>query len=182
MGCPSEDECPAPTGSEYYYVSFVLDGPAIEPENVFLIYGGADKGFSGPEITVYKDYNVMLIGAFNCPYAGGGISKFSFGCELAFDTRGNYIGTYSDQGITVGNFYFGNILQIKEGGELYNYNLVDGSLTITSFGDVGGDAEGTFNLTLEAILKSAPSYGIDLTAIGDFRLIRLADSNRPTAP
>lgn len=172
LGCDGL-ECVVPTGREYYYVSFVLDGPAIDPENVILNFGSV-KG--GPEITVYQDDDSMVISAFWCPYSWGGHSIFLLDCHLLFDTRGDYIGTYGDQGTTIGQFY--SRYTIKEDGQLYEYHMVDGSLTITSFGDVGGDVIGTFNLTLEGDVPSAPSYGLSLTAIGEFRVIRIEDSYR----
>ena len=179
LGCPGEgQECPAPTGSEHFYVSFTLDGTEIEPENVVLIYGMANKGYDGPEITVFQDFNSMAVMAWSCPYGAGGSFKFCFNCELNFDTRGEYIGTYSDQGITIGQLGELNSLEIKEGGQLYYYDLIDGSVTITAFGDVGGDVIGTLNLTFQAGTYTAPSYGLNLTAIGQFCVKRVADSNR----
>jgi len=40
------------------------------------------------------------------------------------------------------------------------------------------DVIGTVNLTLEAVEHAAPSHGIDLTAIGQFCVIRVEDSIR----
>ena len=120
----------------------------------------------------------MAMQSYECPYADGGSSKIRFGFELYFDTRGDYIGTYSDQGITIGQLGGLTALEIKEGGQLYYYELVDGSVTITAFGDVGGDVIGTFDLTFIAGTYVAPSYSWELTVTGQFSVKRVADSYR----
>ena len=87
---------------------------------------------------------------------------------------GEYIGKYGGDAPYVGGFQF--FLCLKEDGLLYCYGAdVTGTMTIYTVGNVGGDVDGVFDVTFEAMSTSAPSYGSPLTVIGGFRLLRVSD-------
>lgn len=175
--CGSET-CTEPTGPDYHYVRFTLDGPVIDAEIIILNFG-VDKDISSPTFALWPDGNEtgtnMVLEGWYC--GGGQETSINFRLLIGLIpyTPGVYIGTYGGESPTAGFFtYFG--LEIIENGEryYYNYTFADSSLTIITFGDVGGDAVGTFDVTMVSD-ASAPSYGINLTAIGEFRFLRVPD-------
>jgi len=62
--------------------------------------------------------------------------------------------------------------------DFYQYRATGGTLTITSFGDVGGAVEGTFDVTFTHMVPVALGDPT-LTITGDFRLLRVSADDFP---
>ena len=164
--------CTKPTGPDYYYIRFDLDG-----EDIILNYGSPDFDKYNPWVAISPSEDLICFGGRYCYYSIEPDLLFFLGGWLHPSTPGEYIGEYGDGSATpIGGY---NIqLIIRESGVRYDYiSDVSGTLTITTIGDVGGDVEGAFDITFESYETStpAPSYGSPLTAVGTFRLLRLSD-------
>lgn len=175
VGCTAEDECTKPAGPDYYYIRFTLDGSEMDAEEIIILnYGRSDVEGNNPWVTLSPSGNSMW---FNGMYCIPGSTPADVLVEMQGwlypNTPGEYIGTYGGPDTPVG--YYTIFPEITESGELYYYHAVDGTIKIISFGDVGGDVVGTFDLTYENDNIPAPSYGSPLTAIGEFRLLRVSD-------
>jgi hypothetical protein len=115
-----------------------------------------------------------------------GISVDFLGSLLPY-IKGEYIGDYifiANNGaggnvlnsIAVGYGYLS--INIWDGLDGYQYRATEGTVTITSFGDVGGAVEGTFDVTFTLMVPLA--LGDPTLAItGDFRLLRVSADDFP---
>ena len=68
-------------------------------------------------------------------------------------------------------------IEYEDSGSGYSYNLDSGSLTVTSFGEVGEAISGTFSATLFKLIPSvakAPAPTIEVTD-GEFKVKRVVD-------
>jgi hypothetical protein len=156
-------QCTIPTGPDYYHIGFTLDGFAIDEQDIILNFGCDSED---PWIVLRSEitFDSMEIDGWYC--RGGDIASFP--------TFKVHIGLYSyTPGVYEG--YVGSGLTITEDDIEYEYTTSDATLTITSFGDVGGDVVGTFDFTYEST-NPAPSFSTPLTATGGgFRVLRIPD-------
>lgn len=172
---PPGGPCIEPTEPNYHYIRFTLDGLAMDAEDVILNFGGYDD----PTLVWWPNLGWTEMDGFNC---GGGqtaaFPQFRLWARLSPYTPGVFEGVYGGPGPSIGGVSIS--LTITEGGIEYQYGATSSTLTITTFGDVGGDVVGTFDATLEstdpAPSLGSPSFGSSLTAtIGEFRVLRGAD-------
>ena len=179
VGCFSEDMCTKPTEPDYHYIRFTLDGPEMDAEEIIILnFGRPDVDAENPMVTLSPDEDSMNYSGTYCFHTSTPPDvMFEMYGWLYPNTPGEYIGTYGGLDTPVG--YFSTWPWITENGEVYMYHTVDGTIEITSFGDVGGDVVGTFDLTYESDNIPAPSYGSPLPITGDFRLLRVSDTYWP---
>jgi hypothetical protein len=172
-GCAGDDMCTKPTEPDYYHIGFTLDGFAIDQQDIIFNFG-FDIG-DDPTLALNTDHTSLLMVGWYCK--GGTVADFAmFKVEisLVIFTPGVYEGVYDGPSPpAIGNVY-GRLI-ITEDDIDYDYSVTDGTLTITAFGNVGGDVVGTFNFTYEST-NPAPSFSTPLTATGGgFRVLRIPD-------
>ncbi len=159
LGCDPMNPKP-----DYYHVSLTLNG-----QEITLNYGLRDIHLDDPTAFLSLDGNYIAIQAQNQQAEAG--TLVSIGSSLSV-TPGNYTARYeAGQTASAG-------MMICEGPTGYPYNAVSGFVTIDTFGDVGGEVDGSFYLIFEST-SAAPLYGTPLAASGDFRLLRIADRSFP---
>ena len=162
-GCASEDGC-----STEYYIKFTVNG-----QEYSLNSGTPQIDENTPAITVSPNEDTIYTQNGTCGSADQMQLSIEFYGWLYPDTPGEYIGTYSQTGSDDGlsNIY----LMISEPfPDQSSYFQSGGTFTITTFGDVGGIVEGTFDVTWVSSAP-APSFGSPMTTVGEFRLLRVSD-------
>ena len=70
-------------------------------------------------------------------------------------------------------------ISVGEDSNLYEYTSSSGTITVTSFGDVGEAIEGTFDLTFVGGLMPTAFGGSPEDVIGSFRVKRIAAEDVP---
>ena len=167
------ERCTIPTGPDYYHIGFTLDGFAIEQQDIIFNFGD-DAEPENPRLALDINQDSMEMIGWYC--RGGdpaSFTTFKVNIGLYFDTPGEYEGVYGGPGPSIGSV--GSLLTITEEDIEYEYFASDGTLTITAFGDVGGDVVGIFDFTYEST-NPAPSFSTPLTATGGgFRVLRIPD-------
>jgi len=163
--------CTKSNGLPPYYIKFTIDGNEV----VF------DLGMTGIESDPFA--SVTEVDGFNTMF---------FATPLTTDVPGlpdNYIliriydvenpsqivypRTYTYIPIGGDPLY----IEYEDSGSGYSYNLDSGSLTVTSFGEVGEAISGTFSATLFKLIPSvakAPAPTIEVTD-GEFKVKRVVD-------
>ena len=168
---PYGPNCTKPTSPDYYTIRFTLDGSAIDQQDIILNFSGDSDD---PILALWTDLDWMEMSGWYCK--GGTVAEFptfEMWARPMFYTPGVYEGVYG-RGEPGPIGYIESTIKIIEDDIEYDYWLTDGTLTITMFGNVGGDVEGTFDFTYE-LAEPAPSFGTPLTALGEFRVLRLTD-------
>ncbi len=158
-GCEATTYYPLNPNPEYYYVNFALGAQGITCN-----YGVPPEG--PPWLALSPAGTRIHIESMT---GGLGLGVTWCGWLIGL-TPGIYVGAYDG---TVGLTFMYMI--IHENGVMYHYSGT-GAVTIDAFGAVGGDIEGSFSLTFAAQDAPSPTFGTPLTAIGGFRLLRVADS------
>jgi hypothetical protein len=182
IGCAAEDECPLNPEPAYYYIRFTMDGPEYTlDEQVYTVNYSHPYYNSKPSAILSPDEsNIFIVGQI----CGNGSERADIALQLhgylSPSTPGVYIGTYDDTGSDAG-FFISLFYEITEPyPNNYFYLKTGGTITINTFGDVGGDVEGNFDITIESTVPvPAPSFGLYLTVVGEFRLLRLSDEYFP---
>lgn len=175
-GDGDEDVCTKPVGTGYYYIRFTLDGSEIDAQDIILNFGGDD---ANPTLVWWPNLGWIEFTGFYCE---GGTNAsfpiFQLWIQPVPSTPGEFEGLYDGPDPpSIGGV--SSCLSIWEDGLVYEYWVTaDGTLTITTFRDVGGDVEGSFNFTLETVEEedAAPSFGTPVTAVGNFRVLRGPDN------
>jgi hypothetical protein len=174
-GDGDEDVCTKPAGTDYYYIRFILDGSEIDAQNIILNFGG---DVNDPTLVWWPNLGWIEFEGFYCE--GGKDASFpifQLWIQMVPSTPGEFEGVYDGPDPpAIGGV--SSCLNIWEDDLVYEYwVMTDGTLTITTFGDVGGDVEGSFDFTLETLEEdgAAPSFGTPLTAVGNFRVLRGSD-------
>jgi hypothetical protein len=167
--CGGEEGCPLNPAPDYFYIQFNISGeeytigePVITLNFAYLPYTIDDP------LAVLDDANHIIIVGSNC----GGMNTMDANINLTIDlfpsTAGVYVGTYTDEGTATGTC--GVHGPFSDGQEDHFYGSTDSTVTITSYGDLMGDVEGTFSCTLEYVDTPTPSFGSPLVLSGSFRV------------
>lgn len=168
------ETCTIPTEPDYYHIGFTLDGFAIDQQDIIFNIG-FDNG-EDPTLALNTSHTSLLMVGWYCK--GGEDAPFpTFEVEisLAIYTPGEYEGVYGGPDPPAIGDVYGH-LTITEDDIDYDYFVTDGTLTITTFGDVDSDVVGTFDFTYESE-NPAPSFSTPLTATGGgFRVLRIRDN------
>jgi len=166
------ESCTIPTGPDYYHIGFTLDGFAIDEQDIILNFGD-DNEPENPLLALDINQKLKMVGWYCRGGDPASFTKFKVNIGLQFYTPGEYEGVYGGSGPSIGSV--GSLLTIMEEDIEYEYQASDATLTITAFGDVGGDVVGTFDFTYEST-NPAPSFSTPLTATeGGFRVLRIPD-------
>jgi hypothetical protein len=167
------ERCTIPTQHDYYHYRFTLDGSEFEAQEIILNFGD-DAEPEKPYLFMEIDSTRMAIVGWYC--RGGderSITYFGVSTALFPQTPEVYVGVYGGSGPSIGNV--DSQLSIWEDDIEYKYTSFEGTLTITTLGNVGSDVVGTFNFIYEST-NPAPSFSTPLTATGGFlRVLRIPD-------
>jgi hypothetical protein len=182
IGCAGEDECPLNPESAYYYIRFTMDGPEYTLDGQVYTVNYSHPYYNGkPSAILSPDEDAIFIVGQIC---GNGSERADIALQLhgylSPSNPGVYIGTYDDTGSDAGIFFslFYEITEPYPNDCVYL--KTGGTITINTFGDVDGDVEGNFDITIESAVP-APSFGSPLTVAGGFRLLRLSDEYFPAS-
>jgi hypothetical protein len=173
--------CDSGGEGEDFYIRFTMDG-----QEYILTFGYSDGSTDAPvaalqHISDTQD-GIFLYGS-NWEESGdtSGILVSFLGSLLPY-IKGEYIGDYTlavingFNSIYVGDGYLS--INIWDGLDGYQYRATGGTVTFTSFGDVGGAVEGTFDVTFTIMLPAALGDS-PLTVTGGFRLLRVSVDDFP---
>jgi len=167
------------SGGAEYYIKFTTDG-----QEYLLTYGyPLDISKDAPMLIVWVG-SVDDIQIYGTNWQEGIETPeilIDFEGWLHADINGEYLGEYTleDNGI-VGNYAgYGEFhINILDAPYEYAYYSAGGTVTITSFGDVDGAVEGTFEITFDLYVPTALGDStLDIT--GDFRLHRISEDDFP---
>jgi len=169
------ESCTIPTEPDYYHIGFTLDGFAIDEQDIIFNFGD-DHSPENPALALNTDHTGLLMIGWYC--RGGdpvSFTTFQVQISLTIDSPGVYVGVYGGPDPPVIGAVYGSLTIVEDDIE-YTYSVTDGTLTITAFGDVGGEVVGTFDFTYESE-NPAPSFSTPLTATGGgFRVLRIQDN------
>jgi hypothetical protein len=171
--------CESGGGGEDFYIRFTMD-----EQEYILTFGYSDGSTVAPVVVLQHisdtQDGIFLYGS-NWEEGGetSGILVDFLGSLFPY-IKGEYLGDYTLvvinglNSILVGDGYLS--IEILDIPDFYIYSATGGTVTITSFGDVGGAVEGTFDVTftLPAALGD-PTLAIT----GDFRLLRVSEDDFP---
>jgi hypothetical protein len=169
------------SAGDEYYIKFTMNG-----QEYILTLGYTDESTDAPVVALQQisdtQYVILIYGS-NWEEGGdtSGILVDFLSSFLPY-VQGEYLGDYTLEEINgLNSIYigYGNLsLEIFDTPDLYIYRATAGTLTITSFGDVGGAVEGTFDVTITYMPPLA--LGDPTMAItGDFRLLRVLANDFP---
>ena len=173
--------CESGGESADYYISFTMDG-----QKYILTFGYSDGSTNAPVVAlqhINDTQDIILIYGSNWEEGEdtSGILVDFLGSLLPY-VKGENIGDYTLEGINgLNSIYVGYgylSLELFDMPDLYIYRASGGTLTITSFGDVGGTVEGTFDI----IFTYMPPLALGdptLAITGDFRLLRVSVDDFP---
>ena len=165
--------------AEDHYIKCIMDGQEYMLNHAHGGFAGHEGYSDDPPMVLSPDGSTLAFRG-DGPYDGKkcDLEIIIYG-KLYPDTPEVYIGTYYKfeySGPETPDGFHAIALMINEGGTYYNYLSTDGTITITTFGDVLGDVVGAFNFTFESDNSApAPSFDSSITATGEFRLLRVSD-------
>jgi hypothetical protein len=170
-------------GDPEYFIKFTFEG-----QEYTGTFGHPDDAESVPVATVTEGFvieqipDVEIIEFFGGSTESGDPMEQSFAVEvygnIVIETPGVYVGEYDEtDGFAV--------IWIWDGSSEYVYYPDEVTLTITSFGEIGGVIEGTFSGTFDDIMGGP--VGLEPAALGDdnqsvsgsFRVKRVAEEDFP---
>jgi len=168
------------SAGDEYYIRFTMDG-----QEYILTFGYSDGSIDAPVVALSISDTQDRIYLFGSNWEEGGDTSdilVDFLGSLFPYIQGEYLGDYTLAGVNglnstyVGYGYLS--IEILDIPDFYIYRATGGTLTITSFGDVGGAVEGTFDVTFTYMVPTA--LGDPTLAItGDFRLLRVSVDDFP---
>jgi hypothetical protein len=167
--CGGEEGCPLNPAPDYFYIQFNISGEeyTIGEPVITLNFGFLPYVVDDPS-AVLADANHIIIVGSNCILADVWDGRITLTINLFPSTEGVYVGTYTQEGTATGSCeVFG---PFSAGQDNNFYGSTDSTVTITSYGDLMGDVEGTFSCTLEATESPTPSFGSPLVLSGSFRV------------
>ena len=175
--------CESGGEGEDFYIRFTMD-----EQEYILTFGYSDGNTAAPVVAllhISDTQDDILIYGSNWE-EGGETSdiRVDFWGPLFPYIKGEYQGDYTlavvngFNSIYVGYGYL--TIDIWDDLDWYRYNSTGGTVTITSFGDVGGAVEGTFDVTfMGGIVEPAALGDSPLDVTGDFRLLRVSEDDFP---
>ena len=169
------------SAGEDYYIRFTLDG-----QEYILTFGYTDESTDAPVVALQQISDTQdLIVIYGSNWKEGGDTSgilINFLGTLRPYVQGEHLGDYTLEEINGLNSVFVGYgylsLEIFDIPDMYLYRATAGTVTITSFGDVGGAVEGTFDVTLTYMVPldlGDPT----LPVTGDFRLLRVSEDDFP---
>ena len=171
------------SSGEDYYIKFTMDG-----QEYILTFGNSEESTDAPVVALQEindTQDLIVIYGSNWEEGGdtSGILVYFLGSLLPY-IKGENLGDYTLEEINGLNSIYAGYgyvsLEIYDIPDMYQYRATGGTLTITSFGDVGGAVEGTFNVTLTYMDMEPLDLGDPtLTITGDFRLLRVSVEDFP---
>lgn len=164
------EECPLNPDPDYYYIQFNISGPeyTIGEPVITLNLGFPPYSTVDPLAVLVNANHIRILGS-NCEDENPEVAAIRLEIHLYPETAEVYEGTYTDEGTAIGTCVISG--EMKEGSSEGNfYGSTDATVTITSYGDVMGDVEGSFSCTLEYAVTPTPSFGSPLTLSGNFRV------------
>jgi len=116
--CNSAPKCSVATSPEYYHISFILDGPAIDARDVILNFGG---DYDTPNLTLDPSNNWMEMRGFYCACGDEALfPTFRLWARPRFFNPGVYEGVYGGSGPSIG--IIESTLTITEEDIEYDYS------------------------------------------------------------
>jgi hypothetical protein len=147
-----------------------MNGPGYTLDiNEITFNFGPPSNVSDPVLIIVDPNSLKISGGSNNEGGGQCAATISIEGYLSPNSSDEYIGTYGDDVSDIGTCFISFQIGEGESGPFF-YNSTNETVTITSFGAVGSDVEGTFSCTLEFDSTIAPSFGSPLSVSGDFRL------------
>lgn len=175
--------CESGGEGEDFYIRFTMDG-----QEYILTFGYSDGSTDAPVATLQIVDTQDRIYLFGSNWEEDGDTSgilVDFWGSLVPYIQGEYLGDYTLAVINGLNSIFvgyGNLsIEIFDIPDFYQYRATGGTVTITSFGDVGGAVEGTFDVTFGIDLGPVALGDPTLTITGDFRLLRVSIDDFPIA-
>ena len=165
------------SAGEGYYITFTFDG-----EEYTLSYGYTDIESGEPFGALFTGDvdEILFMGTSrefesteeptdNVIYVIAYLHPFEEGVYVDdYDASRNSIQSFGDITISVG-----------ENSNLYEYSSSSGTISVTSFGDVGETIEGTFDLIFEGGVMASAFGGSPEDVQGSFRVKRIAAEDVP---
>ena len=181
--------CESGGEGEDFYIRFTMD-----EQEYLLTFGYSDDSTDAPVVALGHINDTQdVIDLFGTNWEEGGdtsgILVDFYGSLLPY-VQGEYLGDYTltgNNGVGVNvlnSIYVGYghlYINIWDDPDSYQYSTTGGTVTITSFGDVGGAVEGTFDVTFGIYLGPVALGDPTLTITGDFRLLRVSEDDFPRA-
>jgi hypothetical protein len=167
--CGGEEGCPLNPAPDYFYIQFNISGEeyTIGEPVITLNFGFLPYVVDDPS-AVLADANHIIIVGSNCITGDVRDAMINLTIDLFPSTEGVYVGTYTQEGTATGSCEVHGSFSNEQEGNFYG--STDSTVTITSYGDLVGDVEGTFSCTLEYIETPTPSFGSPLVLSGSIRV------------